>query len=158
MKDFSNETKNKRRKAILKVILKRYSFVVWVPTLLVLLNFIGIIVVKVNQILDPSVVPYLLGGMFDYYFTNILFGLSGCLILITGILLIVLIIKSLINYLKKGTIIEDFIEFLKAILKVLISIPIFIIRLPKKLFLRIKDEKRRFNNSLEKELGRNEND
>ena len=31
MKDFSNETKKARRIAILKVILKRYSFVVWLP-------------------------------------------------------------------------------------------------------------------------------
>lgn len=157
MKDFLNETKSKRRKAILKVILKRYSFVVWVPALLVLLNFIGIIVVKVIKILDPSRVPYL-GGMFDYYFTNILLGLLGPSILIGSIVLIIRIIKSLINYLKKRTIIEDFIEFLKAILKALISIPIFIIKLLKKIFLRIKDEKRRFNNSLEKELGRNKND
>lgn len=53
MKDFSNETKSKRRKAILKVILKRYSFIVWVPALLALLNFIGIITMSILNLTSP---------------------------------------------------------------------------------------------------------
>lgn len=153
MKDFSNETKNKRRKAILKVILKRYSFIVWVPALLVLLNFIGSIVIKYIQILDPLSFS-VEGSMFIVCITNIIMGFVTILGIIAILMMIDLIIKSFIEYAKKGTIVKDFIEIIEA----LVDIFRFFIDIPKIIFLRVKDEKRRFKNSLEKELGRNEND
>ncbi len=153
MKDFSNETKNKRRKAILKVILKRYSFIVWVPALLVLLNFIGSIVIKYIQILNPLSFS-VEGSMFIVCITNIIMGFTTILGIIAILMMIDLIIKSFIEYAKKGTIVKDFIEIIEA----LVDIFRFFIDIPKIIFLRVKDEKRRFKNSLEKELGRNEND
>lgn len=147
MKDFSNETKSKRKKAILKVILKRYSFVVWVPALLALFNFIGYIVIK---LLSFS----LEGGMFIICITNIMMGI----VIIFGIIDILMMIDLIIEYAKKGTILKDFIEIIKLIIEALWDIFRFFIDIPKIIFLRIKDEKRRFNNSLEKELGRNTND
>lgn len=157
MKDFSNETKNKRRKAILKVILKRYSFIVWVPALLVLLNFIGSIVIKYIQILNPLSFSFE-GSMFIVCITNIIMGFATILGIITILMMIDLIIKSFIEYVKKGTIVKDFIEIIKLIIEALGDIFRFFIDIPKIIFLRVKDEKRRFKNSLEKELGRNEND
>lgn len=154
MKDFSNETKNKRRKAILKVILKRYSFIIWVPILLVLVNLIGIETIKILQITDSNYIV----GTFLYYIMNIAIGFFTIMCSLAIIGVIIVIIHSVIEYLKKGTIVEDLIENLKLFFEALISIPVFIIKLPKMIFLRIKDEKRRFNNSLEKELGRKEND
>jgi len=41
MKNFSDETKKVRRNAVLKVILKRYSFVVWLPLLMYISHYIG---------------------------------------------------------------------------------------------------------------------
>lgn len=154
MKDFSNETKNKRRKAILKVILKRYSFIVWVPALLVLLNFIGSIVIQILNPLSFSVE----GSMFIVCITNIIMGFATILCIIVILMMIDLIIESFIEYVKKGTIVKDFIEIIKLIIEALVDIFRFFIDIPKIIFLRVKDEKRRFKNSLEKELGRNEND
>lgn len=150
MKDFSNETKSKRRKAILKVILKRYSFIVWVPALLALLNFIGIITMSILNLTSP---PFE-GGMFYIYFANIMTGIGTIMGIVSILLVIHIIISSCIEYLKKGTIFED----IKLIIEILIDIVHLLIELPKKIFLRLKDEKRRFNNSLEKELRRSEND
>lgn len=147
MKDFSNETKNKRRKAILKVILKRYSFVVWVPALLALFNFIGSIVIKLLSL-------SLEGSMFTICITNIMMGI----LTIFGIIDILMMIDLIIEYAKKGTIVKDFIEIIKLIIEALWDTFRFFIDIPKIIFLRIKDEKRRFNNSLEKELGGNAND
>ncbi len=156
MKNFSNETKNKRRKAMLKVILKRYSFIVWVPALLVLLNFIGSITIKFMQILDPLSIS-LEGGMFSICITNIMVGFAAIMGSITILMLIYLIIDNFKEYLKKGTIVKDSIEIIKLIIEALADIFRLFISLPKIVCLRIKDEKRRFNNSLEKELGRNKN-
>lgn len=150
MKDFSNETKSKRRKAILKVILKRYSFIVWVPALLALLNFIGIITMS---ILNPTSTIFE-GGMLYIYFVNIMTGIGTIIGIATILLVIYFIISSCIKYLKKGIIFED----IKFIIEILIDIVHLLTELPKKIFLRLKDEKRRFNNSLEKELRRSEND
>lgn len=102
MKDFSNETKSKRKKAILKVILKRYSFVVWVPALLVLLNLIGIKTIKILQITDKSYIV----GTFLYYLMNITIGFSTCIFSLAIIGLIIVIIISIVDYLKKGTLLE----------------------------------------------------
>lgn len=154
MKDFSNETKNKRRKAILKVVLKRYSFIVWVPALLVLLNFIGSIVIQILNPLSFSVED----SMFIVCITNIIMGFATILCIIVILMMIDLIIESFIEYVKKGTIVKDFIEIIKLIIEALVDIFRFFIDIPKIIFLRVKDEKRRFKNSLEKELGRNEND
>lgn len=156
MKDFPNETKNKRRKAILKVILKRYLFIVWVPALLVLLNFIGSIVIKYLQILDLLSFSFE-GSIFIVCITNIIMGFATIFGIIIILIMIDLIIKSFIEYVKKGTIVKDFIENIKLIIEALGDTYRFFIDIPKRIFLKIKDEKRRFNNSLEKELGRNEN-
>ncbi|MCI8345524.1 MAG: hypothetical protein HFJ42_06175 [Clostridia bacterium] len=144
MKNFSNETKNKRRNAIFKVILKRYSFIVWLPVLLIICNFIG------ATFLTLTVAPesYIGYSIFFIYFLNVLVGFAiGIAILIT-IIFIVATIDDFIKYLKRGTIIEDFINNIKLVAEMFI----FCILIPKKIFLRIKDEKRRFNNALQKEL------
>lgn len=144
MKNFSNETKNKRRNAIFKVILKRYSFIVWLPLLLIICNFIG------ATFLTLTVAPesYIGYSIFFIYFLNVLVGFAiGIAILIT-IIFIVATIDDFIKYLKRGTIIEDFINNIKLVAEMFI----FCILIPKKIFLRIKDEKRRFNNALQKEL------
>lgn len=151
MKEFSNETKSKRRKAILKVILKRYSFIAWVPTLLIVLNFIGKVTFKFLRCVEE-------GGIFYNYFVNIIMGFLVIGLIISVFMLILIALHSLLKYLKKGTIIKDFIDNIKLIIEALVDIFRFFISLPKKIFFRIKDEKRRFNNSLKKELGRNEND
>lgn len=147
MKYFSNETKNKRRKAILKVILKRYSFVVWVPILMIIFNFIG---VKFSKLIVGSGAYG--SGIFVDYLLNIMFGMYLTIISIMLIITVLWIMRNLLEYLKKGTIIKDFIRNVKFVIEVLVDIFRFIIKLPKKIFLRIKDEKRRFNNSLKEEL------
>lgn len=67
-------------------------------------------------------------------------------------MMIGLIIENFIEYVKKGTIVKDFIEIIKLIIEALWDIFRFFIYIPKIIFLRIKDEKRRFNNSVEKEM------
>lgn len=166
MKEFSNETKSKRRKAILKVILKRYSFIVWVPALLIICNFIGVAFFSLigtsatyvsgtflSKMLGVILLVYANPTFTDYF----LFTILGFMLLST-IFYMCLMIEQIIQYLKKGTIFKDFIDNLKLLVKIILNIFCFFISLPKKIFFRIKDEKRRFNNSLEKELGRNEND
>lgn len=151
MKEFSNETKSKRTKAILRVILKRYSFIVWVPALLQALNFIGKVTYKFLRCVEE-------GGILYNYFLNIIMGFFVIGFIISVLMLVLITLHSLLKYLKKGTIIKDSIYNIKLITEALVDIFHFFISLPKRIFLRIKDEKRRFNNSLEKELGRNEND
>ena len=144
MENFSNETKNKRRNAIVKVILKRYSFVVWLPLLLIICNFIG------ATFLTLTVAPesYIGYSIFFIYFLNVLVGFALGIALLLIIILIVRIIDDFTKYLKRGTIIEDFINNVKLVAELFI----FCILIPKKIFLRIKDEKRRFNYALQKEL------
>lgn len=140
MENFSNETKNKRRNAIFKVILKRYSFIVWLPLLLIICNFIGATLLTLTDVRGYSI--------FFIYFLNVLVGFALGIALLLIIILIVGIIDDFIKYLKRGTIIEDFINNVKLVAELFI----FCILIPKKIFLRIKDEKRRFNNALQKEL------
>ena len=144
MENFSNETKNKRRNAIFKVILKRYSSIVWLPLLLIICNFIG------TTLLTLTVAPesYIGYSIFFVYFLNTLVGLGIGIALLLIIIVIVGIIDDFIKYLKRGTIIEDFINNIKLVAELFI----FCILIPKKIFLRAKDEKRRFNNALQKEL------
>lgn len=144
MENFSSKTKNKRRNAIFKVILKRYSFVVWLPLLLIICNFIG------ATFLTLTVTPesYIGYSIFFIYFLNVLVGFALGIVLLLIIILIVGIIDDFIKYLKRGTIIKDFINNIKLVAELFI----FCILIPKKIFLRIKDEKRRFNNALQKEL------
>ncbi len=145
MKEFSNGTKSKRTKAILKVILKRYSFIVWLPVLLIICNFIGVTFLSLIEASATYAGETFLGFIIAVWI--LLF------IILTGSM-----IENFIQYLKEGTILEDFIFIIKIIIEVLVVIFRFFISLPKRIFLRIKDEKRRFNNSLDKELGRDEND
>lgn len=140
MENFSNETKNKRRNAIFKVILKRYSFIVWLPLLLIICNFIGATLLTLTDVRGYSI--------FFIYFLNVLVGFALGIALLLIIILIVGIIDDFIKYLKRRTIIEDFINNIKIVAELFI----FCILIPKKIFLRIKDEKRRFNNALQKEL------
>lgn len=144
MENFSNEKKNKRRNAIFKVILKRYSFIVWLPLLLIICNFIG------ATFLTLTVAPetYIGYSIFFIYFLNVLVGFALGIVLLFSIIFIVETINDFIKYLKRGTIIKDFINNIKLVAELFI----FCILIPKKIFLRIKDEKRRFNNALQKEL------
>ncbi len=147
MKNFSNETKSKRRNAIFKVILKRYSFIVWLPVLLIICNFIGSIFL---ELIGSSTTFE--GSIVFYYFYNIMTGFMLVVMTLLTIILIVEIIKDFIKYLKRGTIIKDFINNIKLVAEALADIFLFIILIPKKVFIRIKDEKRRFNNALQKEI------
>lgn len=143
MKDFSNETKSKRRKAILKVILKRYSFIVWLPLLLIICNFIGVAFLSLIGV----------SATYEgYSISNVILGFMIGGELLLSIIFIGETIKDLIKYLKRGTIIKDFIKNIKHVAETLVDIFVFCILIPKKIFIRIKDEKRRFNNALQEEI------
>lgn len=144
MENFSNETKNKRRNAIFKVILKRYSFIVWLPLLLIICNFIGATLLTLTDVGGYSI--------FFIYFLNVLVGFAIGIVLLFSIIFIVETINDFIKYLKRGTIIKDFINNIKLVAEALTHIFLFVILIPKKVFIRIKDEKRRFNNALQKEI------
>jgi len=157
MKDFSNETKKDRRKAVLKVVLKRYSFIVWLPALLVLFNFIGALFWKIIMALGGKS-PYIEGANLYNYFFNIMIGLLILVSLLMIIVLVLLVVDNLIKYLKKKTLKEDFLECVHGVKEMFVDLFLFLIRIPKKIFERIKDEKRRFKNAVEEEMKEKEKD
>lgn len=143
MKNFSNEIKRKRIKAILKVSSKRYSFILLVPALLVLFYFIGMIAAKVMLMMKPSSFLSECGC-----FCIIILGI--CVTDFLG--LIYLGGSSLIKYLKKGTVEKDFITNVNLALETFEDIYCFFDSLPVKIVLRLRKEKRRFDNALQEEI------
>lgn len=149
MENLPNEMNRKRKGAIRKVIIRRYSFIIWVPLLIIISNFIGVTFYK---ILESNVAD--MNGNFGYYCLFTILGATlGVLLVLMGMLLFD-IIRDLRNYLKKGTLLKDTISTIKTIAEGLGMIVSFFIRLPKKIFLRIKDEKRRFRSEVEKEMNK----
>lgn len=161
MKDFSNETKSKRRKAVLKVILKRYSFIIWLPLLLCISYNVGKITTlylvedwakKASYPIGDIILLTILG--FLLLFASLLLGLFG--VIIIGIIRLYIITplkeKGFINGLK------DFLKFIgKSLLNLCKLLPIILLQILKSpiyLCKRIKDEKRRFQNAVEKQISK----
>ena len=112
MKDFSNETKSTRRKAVLKVILKRYSFIIWLPLLLCISYNVGKITTPYLVEDWAKKVSYPIGDI-------ILLTILGFFLLFASLLLggiiIVIIIDYIITPLKeKGFVngLKDFLRFI----------------------------------------------
>ena len=122
---------DERTKAIFIVAFKRYSFVILIPILLYISYWLGkLIALTVPEIKEcivsnvPIIPQYIVVG------------------LMTLILMVILFI-TLMNFLK----------FVKdSLLKLVRSIIIFIIKIPRTVIRRIKDEKRQFNDAVEREL------
>ena len=158
MKNFSDETKKLRRNAVLKVIAKRYSFIIWLPLLICITYYIGRIVILIDggSINDSC-------GTIGKIIITILLGLLGllilCLLLMLGIILINTINNDIIIPIKEKTFfkgLKDFFKLLGGILleiiKVIPKVLLFVLKIPVYLFRRIKDEKRRFENAVEKQI------
>lgn len=143
MKNFSNEIKRKRIKAMLKVSSKRYPFILLVPALLVLSYFIGMIAAKVMLTMKPSSFLSECG-----WFCIIILGV--CVVDLLG--LIYLGCSSLVKYLKKGTVVKDFIANVNFALETFEDIYCFFNSLPTKTVLRLRKEKRRFDNAIQEEI------
>ncbi len=147
MKNFSNETINLRRKAIFKVILKRYSWIVCFSLLLYLCNIIGryfIIFAANGMPVEWNVIQNILVGFISLFI--LLLGLLEGYYILNFIFLIItdktmrLIMKNL------GICILMFFAF---IFQSILKSPVFLWR-------RIKDEKRRFKDSLNNEMRKQE--
>lgn len=150
MENLPNEMNRKRKGAIRKVIIRRYSFIIWVPLLIIISNFIGVTFLKIlgSNLKDIN------NANFGYYCMITILGASLVILLVLMVMLLFDIIRDLRNYLKKGTLLKDTISTIKTIAEGLGMMVSFFIRLPKKIFLRIKDEKRRFRSEVEKEMNK----
>lgn len=148
MRKFSNESK-KRSKAIVKTILKRYSIFVWLPLLLYVFYLVGLtfcMLVDTDEVNKEMI--YGIAGIFGN--TVMGFCLVAELILIG--FLIIECCKSFVEYIKKGTLLYD----TKEIGKEIISCVRFIVKIPKKIYDRIKSEPKRFKEALDKEITKQE--
>ena len=156
MKDFSNETKKVRRNAVLKVILKRYSFVVWLPLLLWLSYNVG----KKADFVEMNEQHYILsiiGVTIWGFIVLIMLGILGWII-------IACIRDEIIIAIKEKTFFRDlkgafkFIgELLLGICQLILVFLWEVLKTPIHLYKRIKDEKRRFQNAVEKQIRKDSN-
>lgn len=161
MKNFSNETKSKRRKAVLKVILKRYSFIIWLPLLLYIFYNVGkFTLITLKNYLPEENTVTTNNSIFDVIvFTFLGFMVSFMLSLFT-ILIIEVVYDDIIIPLTENTFFNNLINFFKAIGKLLLKVLLEIIpeilkgilKCPINLYKRIKDEKRRFQVAVEKQM------
>ena len=100
MNNFSNEPKKRKevKKAILKTIVKRYSFIVWLPMLLYIFNKVGKWMICIIQGIDYE----------GYIIVDTMLGFCISIMLVAFALLIGALIeeliKDLIKYLKENTI------------------------------------------------------
>jgi len=168
MKDFSNETKSKRRKAVFKVILKRYSFIIWLPLLLYVSYNVGKFTMNYPDIKSSTTsIIAIIAIIFD-----ILLGFMVLFILLVILLSMLLFIDFIIEKvydiiiipLKEKRFFNDLINFIKSIGKLLLEVLSFvlleklpqilkgILKCPINLYKRIKDEKRRFQVAVEKQM------
>lgn len=156
MKDFSNETKSKRRKAVLKVILKRYSFIIWLPLLLCISynvgKFIAPYIFEIQKT-DYPILDMVVFTIFGFIFLGLLCGLS--------IWIIAIIYDDIIIPLKEKKFFSDLKDFLKIICMLLFGLCILLLEIllqilksPIYLCKRIKDEKRRFQNAVEEQISK----
>ena len=158
MKDFSNETKSKRIKAVLKVILKRYSFIIWLPLLLCISynvgKFIAPYIFEIQKT-DYPILDIVTFTIFGFLFLGLLCELS--------ILIIAMIYHGIIIPLKEKKFFGGLKELLEIICmslfgllfglcNLLLIILLQILKSPIYLCKRIKDEKRRFQNAVEEQI------
>lgn len=150
MKKSSNESKNERHEAVkatMVVVLKRYFLV---PCLLYVFNMIG------------SFFSFILDDNLEVNNNGILETLATlCLNIIWGFLLTALIIVlcivlmlgfyGLISYLKKRTLISDLLEFLYEMKECCVSLIDDIIRFPKRIYNRIREEPKLFREAVKKQ-------
>lgn len=142
MKNFSYETKSKRRNAVFKVILKRY---VCLPLLLYILYFIG---QNVCRFINGTYTGIL---MLDI-FTNILAGLMFLFLTTICICLIYVIVYGIISYLKRKTLLQDIKVVFFVIGGIIYGMCEIIVKIPVNFSKRIKDEKGRFQDAVERQL------
>lgn len=153
MKKFSNESK-KRWKAILKTILKRYSIFIWLPMLLYVFYIVGL---KTFMLIDGgNVVSYEELKSFRWILPNLQIGFFVSLLIITVIIGIIGCCIEFFEYLEKRTLLYDIEEIIKAIAEEITSWGCSIVKLPKKIYNRIKSEPERFKTDLNKELTKQE--
>lgn len=157
MKDFSNETKRIRRNSVLKVVLKRYSFIVWVPLLLYISYYTGEIIILITQ---SSIFKNSYDPNPNIIITTIL-GLQTLLLLFLITFFIIAFIKDvIITSIKEKkffsnikSIGENLLYLIEEILRLLVSI----LKIPMYLYKIIKNEKKRFQNAVEEQISKDNN-
>lgn len=124
MKDFSNKIRNKRTKALVKVLLTRYAFVIVIPILLYFSYGIGSLVFSFSETIFMHSI---LGIVCD--------TISGVL------LLFALFIFSMYC-----------IYILSAIIEVLLKMVKIILNIPKKFVLMVKEEEMQIKIKMEEQI------
>ena len=143
MKESSNEPKKQRNKrvwAILKVTLKRYSFIIGVPILLYVFYMVGIIMREVDKNFLPTSFSTILWGF--YAIILVIVGIAGtvfAIFLLFGLLLYEAF-RELIAYLKERRIRKD-----------LQTIGKKIVEFFKRICFRIKEEPKRFKEAVKEQ-------
>lgn len=152
MNNFSNEPKNRKeiRNAIAKTVLKRYSFIVWLPILLYICNKVGSYVFIIASMITGS-------DFENVIITNIIIGLMIVMLIILLIILLIDIIKSLIKYLKENTIKTIWISIKEDLKEIIFFIGkglVWIIKIPIRIFKRLISEPKKFRDSVQKEINK----
>lgn len=145
MKKSSNEPKNERHemvKATFKVILKRYFLL---PTLLCVFHFIGR---NVLPIIDNSYDDFCKEHRIISIILTIAFGACCMWAMIIVCILFILGLSGLISYLKKRTIIQDLKGLLYDIQDCMQEIIDDIVRFPRKIYNRVKEEPELFREAV----------
>lgn len=156
MGKFSNEPKERKekRKAIAKTVLKRYSFIVWLPILIFILNWVG--ESASNILWGPPLKPDIWWlRIFEIISVTMLGGFTVIVCILVGILIIHLL-SIILKYLQKGTILEDIKNTIFDMGKDLKALFIYILKIPIRIFQRIKSEPQRFKDALQRELEKEE--
>lgn len=151
MNKFSNESKKRyeKEKAIVKTIVKRYSIFVWLPILLYVFYTVGISTLMLisKEGMNREFIKNFYG-----VFVSTFFGF----IVVLGIIVLIVLLgeccKDFFEYLKRKTIIRDFREAISLICEAIVDGICFLVKIPKKIYDRIKSEPERFKNALNKEI------
>lgn len=156
MGKFSNEPKERKekRKAIAKTVLKRYSFIVWLPILIFILNWVG--ESASNILWGPPLKPDIWWlRIFEMIGVTMFGGFTIIVCILVGIM-IILVLSVIWEYLKKGTILEDIKSTIFFIGEGLKESFMYIVKIPIRICRRIKSEPQRFKDALQRELEKEE--
>lgn len=146
MNNFSNEPKKRKevRNAILKTIVKRYSFIVWLPMLIFTFYKVGEWVTISSKGSGSNVIDIIIDTTLGFLF-------------IVLIIFFIILIGVMISYLRKKTVKvvwANLKEYLKEA-SILIGLEfIEIIKIPVKIFKRIINEPKKFRDSVQKEINK----
>lgn len=124
MKDFSNKIRNKRIKALAKVMIRRYAFIIAIPILVYFSYCIGNLIFSFSKTI----------------FINSVLGLI-CDTVLGGLLLFALFIVSMYCM-----------YILSAIIEMLLKIVKIILNIPKKALLMVKEEEMQIRIKMEEQM------